>query len=72
MADDRLTLFFQQFDQLLLLGNQGINFDGFMVEEVGDLDLFFFLVSQYRNIVKKAGHTKYHNVYPNPVVWVQN
>jgi len=40
MANHRLAFFFEQFNQLLLFFNQVIDFGGFMVEEVGNLNLF--------------------------------
>ncbi len=36
VADDGLALLLQQVDQLLLLGDQGVDFRGFLVEEGGD------------------------------------
>ena len=41
MGDDGLALFLEQFDQALLLGNQGVDFGGFVVEEGGDFLLFW-------------------------------
>ena len=35
MGDHRLPLFLEQLDQPLLLGDQPVDFGGFMVEEVG-------------------------------------
>ncbi len=43
MADHRLAFFFEQGDELLLFVDQGIDFGGFVVEEVGDLGLFKYL-----------------------------
>ena len=40
MTDHRLSFFLQQPDQGLLLFDQGVDFGGFVVEEVGDFDLF--------------------------------
>jgi hypothetical protein len=36
MANHRLTFFFQQFNQLLLLLDQVIDFCGFVIEEVSN------------------------------------
>ena len=35
MTDHRLSFLLQQLDQLLLLFDQGVDFGGFVVEEVG-------------------------------------
>ncbi|MNP70394.1 hypothetical protein D3C76_1666230 [compost metagenome] len=40
MGDHGLALFLEQFDQALLLYDQGVDFGGFVVEEAGDLGLF--------------------------------
>ncbi|MNH43025.1 hypothetical protein D3C79_1048370 [compost metagenome] len=39
MGDNGLTLFLEQFDQTLLLFDQGVDSRGFVVEEAGDLGL---------------------------------
>ncbi|MDT3672349.1 MAG: hypothetical protein ROZ37_18670 [Aromatoleum sp.] len=39
MRDQRLALFLQQRDQVLLLGDEGVNLCGFAVEKGGDRDL---------------------------------
>ena len=40
MADDRLALFLEQFDQPLLLLDQRVDLRGFVVEERGNLRSF--------------------------------
>jgi hypothetical protein len=39
MTNHRLAFFFEQFNQFFLFGNEGINLGGFVVEEVGNLNL---------------------------------
>ena len=41
MADHRLALFLEQFNQPLLLFDQRVDLRGFVVEEGGDFFLFF-------------------------------
>ncbi|OHR85609.1 hypothetical protein HMPREF3289_25575 [Pseudomonas sp. HMSC75E02] len=41
VRDDGLALFLEQFDQALLLFDQRVDAGGFVVEEAGDLGLFF-------------------------------
>ena len=43
MGDDRLPLLLEQLNQALLLGDQGVNLGGFVVEEGGYRCLFFLL-----------------------------
>jgi hypothetical protein len=40
MTDNSLAFFFEQGDQLLLFVDQGVDFGGFVVKEVGDFLLF--------------------------------
>jgi hypothetical protein len=40
MANHCLTFFFQQFNQLLLLLDQVVDFCGFVIEESGNSSLF--------------------------------
>ena len=41
LCDDRDALFFELFNQLLLLGNQRVNLRRLVVEKIGNLFLFF-------------------------------
>ncbi len=40
VGNERGALLLQQFDQAFLLGDQGVDFGGFVVEESGDGGLF--------------------------------
>ncbi|MEL7069317.1 MAG: hypothetical protein AAGN15_11785 [Cyanobacteria bacterium J06581_3] len=41
MGNHRLTLFFEQFDQPLLLGDQRVDAGGLVIEETNDFGLLF-------------------------------
>lgn len=57
MRDERLALFLQQRDQVLLLGDKGVDLGGLAVEEGGDGGLF----TQWR----KAKPQLWNILHPN-------